>query len=161
MEEQDDFQSHSLLSGLSVLPPALSAGTLNASAERLPILMMKSYTTWKSQSCLILSASINTALGESGGQFSRRASVINPSVPKRSHKVFRIIYAFWPMRHRQNSFLLKVTSGLWSFISFEGQNQPEFEGSIKKTCDTDIQLTQSQLCTHSWTEKEEKSSFHG
>lgn len=67
MEEQDDFQSHSLLSGLSVLPPALSAGTLNASAERLPILMMKSYTTWKSQSCLILSASINTALGESGG----------------------------------------------------------------------------------------------
>lgn len=69
-ERQSTFRLQSVL----LLP--FSVGTLNVSPERLPVLM--TYRTWKFQSCLILSARIKLALGECGGQVSRRASETNP-----------------------------------------------------------------------------------
>ena len=54
----------------------IQCGHFACVTDRLPIL--RTYMTWKSQSSLILSASIKLALGEWGRQVSRRASEISP-----------------------------------------------------------------------------------
>lgn len=85
------------------------------SPERLPILMP--YMTWKSQSCLILSASIKLALGAWGRQVSRRASKINPWGLRKEKSQNILDHFFWPESHGPNPFLPKVTYGLSSFLS--------------------------------------------
>lgn len=84
------------------------------SPERLPILMP--YMTWKSQSCLILSASIKLALGEWGRQVSRRASEIKPW-GLRKEKSQNVLDHLIFLAHKSQTKLISAESDI-RFVKF-------------------------------------------